>query len=437
MIDKASHRTEAGRLVRSNPTIRPFHIPQICHRLSRGVAELCPMRIEGMSNYAVNWMNFFPLPPTLKSVLRAIADQHYDTTGDCHPSQRDLENLTGFCRATIKTSIRKLEEMGLLTRSIRTCPITGATAGTHFSLHFNRGYKADPGGAKRSPREGTARRQREGSGDSPTNIRSDSTVIGSVDGAVSAARAGQKNVTENSQADFAKTVEHPVDVRPLSVHDDLRSEAREARNRKAAKRWQAREKIKHPEAEQLIFEAIERMPEQQQRHAHFDELMLEQEAQQEKAQQEARSDDHDHGLKQEIAAARIIVQHPEWLTTPRGSSPDEHWNRVAPQLRTACEAEGVDFDLVAARMAANRKARSQAAPETHAEPDPQPAHEDAAGSSLEPEPVKVDRNREENIRWWSKRATDQRRDLTPERFVTWLRELPEVARDYLPEWCLS
>lgn len=99
-----------------------------------------------MSLRATMWAWSLDLLPTVKMVLLAIADKHNATTGDCYPSHALLVKMTGLSLSAVKIAIRKLDSMGVLSRSERSCHRSGRTVGVVYSLAITDAPRRDVDG---------------------------------------------------------------------------------------------------------------------------------------------------------------------------------------------------------------------------------------------------------------------------------------------------
>lgn len=75
-------------------------------------------------------------------------------------------------------------------------------------------------------------------------------------------------------------------------------------------------------------------------------------------------------------------------------------------------------------------ARAAPAPSPEPEfeaPDERPAED--------PQERHAREKRHKEVKWWAVRATGFKATMTPEAFAKWVRELPEIARECLPEFC--
>lgn len=72
-----------------------------------------------MSNKAITWAWDQQLPPREKLILICLADAANDEDWQCWPSQRHVAAKTGYSIATVKRSLKTLDETGYLTRDHR------------------------------------------------------------------------------------------------------------------------------------------------------------------------------------------------------------------------------------------------------------------------------------------------------------------------------
>lgn len=89
-----------------------------------------------MSHAATTWAFQQNLPPTDKFILVTLAD-HANPEGNCFPSVRRLAQLTGFDESTVRRSIAKLVELGLVERATQWT-VTGRQTSNCYDLRLDR-----------------------------------------------------------------------------------------------------------------------------------------------------------------------------------------------------------------------------------------------------------------------------------------------------------
>lgn len=105
--------------------------------------------------------------PTETLVLLALADRADKETWECYPSIADTAARTNLCPRTVKASLKRLEESGVI-----ECIRFGGVSGSRGGLPTNR-YRIMrsvlmPDGAPRSPSDSAGDAPWDGAGDSPS-----------------------------------------------------------------------------------------------------------------------------------------------------------------------------------------------------------------------------------------------------------------------------
>lgn len=104
-----------------------------------------------MSNRATTWAWDVEVPSKIhRLVLLCLADHHNGLTGDCFPSLSRIVERTMCGLTAVKAALRKLDQMGLISRSERSCLRTGRTVGVVYGLAISdrdRGPQGDGGGS--------------------------------------------------------------------------------------------------------------------------------------------------------------------------------------------------------------------------------------------------------------------------------------------------
>ena len=90
-----------------------------------------------MSGIALVWAsNVKGLKPNTKIVLVQLADFHNKETGQCNPSAQRLADECEMDRATVFRHLKKLEELGLVTRHSRGDG-SGGRSSNQYELHLD------------------------------------------------------------------------------------------------------------------------------------------------------------------------------------------------------------------------------------------------------------------------------------------------------------